>query len=120
MRYSATLWLRYLIILCTGFGLAACKSEQELIQINQDRAHTIIVALDNYESDHGTLPDSLDALVPTYLSRLPNTTRNEPFFYSASAVDGYIVSFTVWRKNRRGYGCGYAHDSADWECGYGD
>ena len=56
----------------------------------QQRALTVILALSAYRFDHGRYPESLDALVPTYLTEVPLELRtHQPFIYELIGTENY-------------------------------
>jgi hypothetical protein len=59
------------------------------------RAQPLAAALEDYSQDHGGYPDSLGALVPDYLPRVPGTgMMGDPDFYYEPAVQGgWLASY---------------------------
>jgi hypothetical protein len=47
-------------------------------ELNKQTGKTIVVALEAYKQDHGTYPEELESLVPTYLPAIPSA-RCVPF-----------------------------------------
>jgi hypothetical protein len=59
---------------------------------NDLHATRLLLALRCYHNDHGTLPESLDALVPAYLDRVPlDDYDGQPFRYSRGNKRLYSV-----------------------------
>jgi hypothetical protein len=52
----------------------------------------IACALERYRLLHGTYPESLDPLVPTYLNRIPrDISRGRPMFYQRDEQNSYVL-----------------------------
>lgn len=96
----------------------ACTSTAERITDNQERASSIIQALSNYEQDYGCFPEQLDALIPTYLEEIPETTVGQNFVYVLESQDSYYIIFDV--PGKRDLSCRYIHRWDSWDCSYGD
>ncbi|NIN63944.1 MAG: hypothetical protein GTO63_04350 [Anaerolineae bacterium] len=87
------------------------------IQANRQRASSIIVAIEAYERDHRQLPDELGALVPTYLSHVPDTTAGENYGYWLEEFEGYYLCFGLVSKPD--LHCCYSYRSKGWDCSMG-
>jgi hypothetical protein len=61
----------------------------------RSEAERIIEAVRVYRLDHGVYPESLEQLIPRYLSRLPRAKYSEPmgFTYVASS-DRHVLGWT--------------------------
>jgi hypothetical protein len=106
-----------LLILITSACMSREKANEVMIA-NQEKAVDIIEAIENYERDHGQLPEKLDVLVPAYLPEIPETMRGQSFDYVLHNIDGYYLCFDVTR--RENLGCCYYYRIERWDCSYGD
>jgi hypothetical protein len=61
---------------------------------SQQTAGQIIEAIERYRSTYGTLPASLDQLVPEQLPQLPITSDGRPFWYQVTS-NNFRVSFPL-------------------------
>ncbi len=111
-RHLSTLAL----IACLISTLLTACSRADIQRIDEERAKTIINALDQYKQANKDFPSDLNMLVPNYLDRLPTGLGGQEYFYATDPPDGFILSFEVAAR----YGCGYTYTSRVWECGYGD
>jgi hypothetical protein len=71
-------------------------------QFNLDAAR-IACALERYRRAHGLFPDSLDALTPTFLSRLPHdVVTGQPLRYRLTSDGQYVLSSVGWNQTDNG------------------
>ena len=98
--------------------VSACTSPDDEIRANQNRAGEIIQAISNYTQEYDQFPGQLDDLQPTYISKIPKTTRGENFNYRFFIADYYELCFEATSK--RNYGCCYSSYFEDWECSFGE
>jgi hypothetical protein len=114
--YLTVCCLLALAVLITGCALPFPEEAQVT---NQVRAGWIIHALDQYQQDHGHLPDHLEDLQPDYLAELPRTTRGHPFSYvvSDAAAGRYSLCFLLRPTDHGGAGCCYVANYYEWACG---
>ena len=96
----------------------ACTSTAEEIATNRERGSAIVQAITKYVQDRGQLPEKLEVLVPSYLSKIPKTTRESDFAYRMDDLQGYYLCFDV--PTKRNLGCCYNHGLDFWDCGFGD
>lgn len=64
--------------------------------LSQQSALQLVTALEIYQRDHGSYPDSLDELVPAYLSEIPKDAIS-PNLWNRKPIFGY-------QRNAKGYG----------------
>ena len=109
-----------LIMCCLAFLFvtSACSNSADQIAANQDKAERIILALDDYEHDYGQFPENLEALVPGYLTEIPETTSGQSFVYRLDSDEGYFLIFSV--PGEQNLACRYIHRWELWDCSYGD
>jgi hypothetical protein len=80
-------------------------------------AQDLVLALSEYEQDHGRFPERLEALVPTYISNIPQTTTGQSFEYTIDDLQGYYLCFYVTRSTD--WGCCFNQRLEMWDCAYG-
>ena len=107
------------------FIVSACQSKEEMVQkrvefirINEERGSKIVQALNEYEQDHGTVPEQLEELVPTYLPEVPRTSNEEDFIYKMVKVSKSI-RFSLYFRVEGTLSCGYNDPFKMWECSPG-
>jgi len=55
--------------------------------------------LERYRLAHGQLPDTLDALVPEFLDRVPNDVINgQPLRYRQTGADQFVLYSVGWNE----------------------
>lgn len=70
------------------------KTVESQTQVNQS---LIACALERYRLAHGSYPSSLDALVPEYLTKIPNSPINgKPMNYSLKADGTFLLWTPSW------------------------
>jgi hypothetical protein len=101
--------------------LQGCKNiyqeRQEFINTNEEIAIAIISAIESYWQDNQEMPESLDALVPSFISDVPVTTSGDSFFYKKVNQDKYILAFKV--VSEKGLSCTYLNQDKIWDCSFG-
>ena len=112
MRFSF-LVVYTLTLLCIG---CAKQSGEAYRPENMARAQIIVDSLDRYYSENGSLPETLDLLVPDYLPEIPKTTDDQDFRYEFDIPEGYLITFDV----SRGQYCSYISRWELWDCGLYD
>lgn len=86
------------------------------------RGNRIVQAIEAYHTAQGQYPPSLDALVPAYLSGIPLTEMDRPFFYrlfdgsSPLASEVYWLAFRV--ESRDHVTCTYMRRLDYWDCNF--
>jgi hypothetical protein len=60
---------------------SACTSRTDKIKLNQARGNEIVQALNEYKQTSGQFPETLNALTPSYLSKIPKTVEGDDFEY---------------------------------------
>jgi hypothetical protein len=71
---------------------------------DEPTALKLIAAVEQYQKDKGRYPESLDALVPTYVPTLPEVQpgQQRPYFYRIEE-DGFQLSYVAGFKISRVY-----------------
>lgn len=79
---------KLLLLFVAILALTACKlftvdppGVGEKAELGYAVCDPIISALDQYKADKGEYPESLDELLPDYLSSVPTEVNNEPIYY---------------------------------------
>ena len=81
-------------------GPAQGFARNQVIVLDEAR---IACALERYRLAHGGYPDSLDALVPTYIDELPHDIMNgEPYHYRLQADGRYLLYSVGWNQTDEG------------------
>jgi len=112
-------YLLSLIIAAISLILCGCRNDVEDNKENQTIAQPVILALDDYQKlNDGEYPSALDDLVPEYIASIPETVREEEFFYYPDKLEGYYLCF-LGDKNDK-YGCCYNKRFDAWDCTPGD
>lgn len=101
--------------LAVGITISGCTTLFRDADADNDSdkqtAETIIIAIDQYQLDHGEFPDSLDLLVPDYLTGIPGTIRGGDFeyypFHDSDRGDDYELCFYDDTTRSTDYGCCY-------------
>jgi hypothetical protein len=87
-----------------------------------ERGNLIVQAIEAYTRAKGFYPAGLDDLVPDYLSELPLTSTDQPFFYrvfdrtTVMSPEIYWVSFRVVSLNN--VTCTYYRRLQYWDCNF--
>lgn len=69
-RESLRIWLAGLVLQAIGLTLALGLAYANAV-FSQYQADKVVDALQRYHDAHGTYPDKLETLVPTYLEKIP-------------------------------------------------
>jgi hypothetical protein len=96
--------------------LAACSvwptgQDPYSLQTRRD-ANRVVMAIQSYQKTTGTLPPSLNTLIPTYLPALPDGPKLEYNPADGSISYHYIPS---WPQLRWTW-CSSVGDTTDWKC----
>lgn len=107
--------------LCLGCVLTVSPQlynllDQPTAQEGQERAKGLIQALEQYKADTGRYPSDLDALVPNYLTSIPQPARAAQYEYELlSNGDEFTISFDVGISMDGDY-CEYISKTRIWQC----
>jgi hypothetical protein len=95
------------------------RNERAALEIgaNKEQANEIIQAIDSYKQDHDGFPESLDVLVPTYLSEIARTITGQDFVYEVHDLQGYYLCFDPTSKSN--VRCCYHRRLEIWDCSMG-
>lgn len=86
------------------------------------RGNQIVQAIESYHNSQGQYPSTLDALIPAYLSGIPLTETDRPFFYrlfdgsSPMASEVYWLAFRL--DSRDHVTCTYLRRLDYWDCNF--
>ncbi|MEA1927650.1 MAG: type II secretion system major pseudopilin GspG [Candidatus Auribacterota bacterium] len=72
-------------------------------------------ALDMYFADNYKYPDSLSALVPEYIKKVPNDPWGNPYHYSSTSQHGQDVDLASFGKDGAAGGSDDNEDITNWE-----
>ena len=72
-------------------------------------------AIDMYYADNYKYPDSLSALVPEYIKKVPNDPWKNPYHYSATSQHGMDFDIASFGKDGAAGGSGENADVTNWE-----
>jgi hypothetical protein len=70
------------ILACAYVALDIYTGGQQNASMVEGRAGAILSALSRYKRETGTLPDSLEMLVPQYIPALASCPNGQPYAYS--------------------------------------
>lgn len=76
----------------------------------------IITGIKQYEQKYGVPPETLNSLVPEFLSEIPQTVSGNSFVYTPkdkSAYDDWTLTFDVASNDT---GCTYISHLENWDC----
>lgn len=80
----------------------------------------IIEALESYRAAHGAYPTDLSALVPDYLSEIPESPAGRPFAYRSFPAGHVMASELYWLAfalaEEPGIACTYYRRLQYWDC----
>lgn len=108
-------WVILILCCLVVLWIVACTSTADRIRNDQTQASDILLALENYQRDHGRFPNELDDLAPTYLEEVPKTTGRQDFAYTLDVADGYHLCFAYPSRST----CCYIQRLAAWDCSPG-
>lgn len=74
-------------------------------------------ALGMYFTDHYEYPDSLSALVPKYMPKIPNDPWGNPYFFSSVSQHNQEVDIASYGQDGVPGGTGDNADVANWDMG---
>jgi len=91
------------------------KKRRYEAHISYKQMQMIAVAIDEYNNDHGSYPDSLKDLVPDYLDKVPHTITGQEIIYRKIDYSIYILFFDLayWENKN---GCVYHGRTGEFEC----
>ena len=107
--------------LCLGCVLTVSPQlykvlDQPTAQEGQERAEELIKALEQYKADTGMYPTELDALVPNYLTAIPQPARGAQYEYELLSNGAeFTISFDVGISIDGDY-CEYISKTRIWQC----
>lgn len=82
-------------------------------------AAILACALERYRRDRGQFPDSLNALVPEYLQKVPrDIVTREPLIYRPTQDGQFILYSTGWDGTDDGGRAGRLYEEGDWVWSY--
>ena len=82
----------------------------------QERAVELIMALEEYNTDTGRYPSSLEFLPPAYLPNIPRPAPGWRYQYESQAGgEEFILSFMLGRSLDGDY-CEYTSVTKHWQC----
>ena len=85
-------------------------------QQGQENATGLIMALEQYKTEVGSYPSSLESLVPTYLSDIPQPAQGWQYQYqSLESGKEFMLSFTIGKSLDGDY-CEYTSITKHWQC----
>lgn len=119
--YRPTLKLATLLIfllVVTGCLFLHEVSEDEEIADGKAKSAIVISAVEQFKLDNGHYPETMEDLMPKYLTEIPITLTGHQIEYHRDR-DFYIVSFELKKRTKLPAGCGYLRDLDTWECSYG-
>ena len=86
------------------------------------RGNRIVQAIEAYHNAQGQYPPALVSLVPTYLSGIPLTEKDRPFFYRLFDGNGPLASEVYWLafrvESRDHVTCTYMRRLDYWDCNF--
>ena len=75
------------------------------VAITESRGMQLIQALSKHKRDSGAYPDTIDKLVPKYISAQPKCPGGEPFAYSMAGGEfGLVCPNVVFKMKPYSYG----------------
>ena len=97
--------MRIVCSIVIGLLLTECSDERQTASGGDfQRGDAIIVALEKYRTDHGTYPDTLDALVPKYLPAVQEPDYGERRWVYITYNEKGAYGLFMWRRDKVGYG----------------
>lgn len=106
--------LTIIVLLCLGFMLAGCEKpgEGERAERGYQVCQPIIDALTSYHADSGAYPENLNALMPDYLTDIPQEVNGYPIEYTKTTTS-YRLRFSYERPGMNH--CDYTPETG-WAC----
>jgi hypothetical protein len=72
-------------------------TRDQILALTHERAESIRIAILAYQRDVGSLPPTLEALVPAHLSRIPEPlTSSMPFRLMLPPSGGFAIRWEAW------------------------
>ena len=82
----------------------------------QEKAVSLLMALEQYKTDTGQYPSSLELLIPTYLPTIPQPASGWQYQYqSLESGEEFILSFAIGKSMDGDY-CEYTSITKHWQC----
>jgi hypothetical protein len=95
--------------------------EQEIAN-GIERGNQIVKAIEAYHAAQGQYPPDLDMLVPAYISGIPLTVNNRPYFYRLFDGTGPLAAEVYWlsvrAESRDHVTCTYMRRLDYWDCNF--
>jgi hypothetical protein len=107
------------VLLAMTVTSMACGSIDELpgegakAEEGYQLSEPIIAALESYHAPNGEYPDSLDALVPDYLTAIPSGEQIDELWYVRTDTS-YTLSFSYTGPGMNA--CNYTPEAGEWAC----
>jgi hypothetical protein len=113
MNVTLTIF-RVATLVCLGLILTGCPKpgEGEQAERGYQACQPIIDALAHYHADTGVYPESLNVLLPTYITAIPQTVNAYPIQYT-KALSSYRLRFSYERPGMNH--CDYTPETG-WIC----
>jgi hypothetical protein len=87
-------------VLLPAYGKAALRSARAQTFVDET---FVACALERYRMEHNVFPDTLEALTPQFISKIPNDLFNGgPLHYKKTDNDGYILYSIGWDEKDDG------------------
>ena len=98
-------------LLFSVYGINGPSAQQ-----GQENATGLIMALEQYKTEVGSYPSSLELLVPTYLPDIPQPAQGWQYQYqSLESGKEFMLSFTIGKSLDGDY-CEYTSITKHWQC----
>ncbi len=88
------------ILVCAYVALDFYTGGQQNASMVEGRGGAIVGALSGYKRDTGSLPDSLDKLVPKYLASLAKCPNGQPYAYKSAGAEYTLTCQDVLFKSK--------------------
>lgn len=107
-------WL--IVPLCCILFLVGCTSPRKERDSNFTQGNKIVAAISAFQKKYDSPPAALGALVPEYLSTIPNTYSGADFIYAPFDEDTYGEWSLTFDVSSDGSGCTYISHFQFWDC----
>jgi len=92
----------YMLVTLANTGVETAFEKTAEVQTQVDQS-LIACALERYRLAHGSYPSSLDALMPEYLTKIPNSPINgKPMNYSLNPEGTFLLWTPSWNLQSLG------------------
>lgn len=88
------------ILVCAYIALDLYTGGQQNASMVEGRGGAIVGALSSYKRDSGSLPDSLDKLVPKHLALLAKCPNGQPYAYKTAGAEYTLTCQDVLFKSK--------------------